>query len=88
MKKTGQCPKCESSNIWNNSHLGVNRNHSFREYIVVNVGGWGFRRKWVFKVEYACLDCGYSESYIDEAGLKTIREFSEKQKHESISFDH
>ncbi|MHA1135078.1 MAG: hypothetical protein ACTSSE_01170 [Candidatus Thorarchaeota archaeon] len=88
MKQSGKCPKCESTNIWNNSHLGYSRNRSWREFITVSIGRWELRRKWVYKIEYTCLDCGYSESYIDDRGLKTIRDISERERPESISFDH
>ena len=32
-------------------------------------------RKYAFKDEYVCMNCGYSETFIEEDGLKTIREY-------------
>jgi hypothetical protein len=33
-------------------------------------------RKYVFKDEYVCVDCGYTESYIQDKDIVTIREHS------------
>lgn len=38
-------------------------------------GMFGVIRKYAFKDEYVCVDCGYSETFIDEVGLETIREY-------------
>lgn len=76
LKQSGKCPKCNSSNIWNNSHLQVNRSVTARRWILVHITGmFGLTRKYAFKDEYVCVDCGYSETFIDEVGLETIREY-------------
>jgi hypothetical protein len=38
-------------------------------------GHLGLKRKYAFKDEYVCINCGYSETFIEEEGLKTIREY-------------
>ena len=48
----------------------------------VHVSGmFGRVRKYAFKVDYICIDCGYTESFIDDDGLRTVREqgFRESQ---------
>lgn len=76
LKKSGQCPKCNSSKIWNNSHLQAYRHVGPRRWIIVHIRGmFGVIRKYAFKDEYVCVDCGYSETFIDEVGLETIREY-------------
>ncbi|MHA2146976.1 MAG: hypothetical protein ACXAB0_16135 [Candidatus Thorarchaeota archaeon] len=78
MKNSGQCPKCESSNIWNNLHL---KNYNFMHSqaagwrLVHSSGMLGRIRKYVFKEDYVCLDCGFTESFIEDVGLDTLREY-------------
>ncbi len=75
MKQTGQCPKCESSDIWNNSHI-KRRTPPLKKWILVRFSGlMGFNRKFAYQDEYVCMNCGYSETFIEEEGLKTIREY-------------
>lgn len=78
MKNSKQCPKCESIDIWTSSQYQTDqyRPGLTGRWILVNVSGmFGHRRKFVYKYDYVCLNCGYTESFIDEEGLKTIREY-------------
>lgn len=75
LKQSGQCPKCNSLSIWNNTQVHENGKHPTRRWIIVISARLPWNRKYAFKDEYVCIDCGYSESFIDEEGLKTIREF-------------
>lgn len=77
MKQSGQCPKCESMNIWNNSHVHVGRKPPLtKRWIIVSITGlFSLNRKYAFKDEYVCMDCGYSETFIEKESLKTIREY-------------
>ncbi len=77
MKESGECPKCEGRNIWNNSHFGLKVVGAkyIRRWIMVRMSGWPHRRKLAFKDEYVCLDCGYTEAYVDKVGIKRIKEF-------------
>ncbi|MGY5875812.1 MAG: hypothetical protein RTU30_08710 [Candidatus Thorarchaeota archaeon] len=67
-------------NIWNNSHVHKESKESklvkiTRRWIIVSLAGRFWERKYAFKDEYVCIDCGYSETFIDEEGLKTIKEY-------------
>lgn len=76
MKETGECPKCQNHNIWNNSYLKESTTpYSPRRWIMVQASNLPTRRKYAFKDEYVCLDCGYSETFIDSAGIETIKEY-------------
>jgi len=75
LKKTGQCPKCSSSNVWNNSQVHEKGKRPTKRWIIVRLGNLPWNRKYAFKDEYVCLDCGYSEAYVDNEGLETIREY-------------
>ena len=76
LKQTGQCPKCESTNIWNNSHLRRKGGIYPKRWIMVRISGHlGLKRKYAFKDEYVCINCGYSETFIEEEGLNIIREY-------------
>lgn len=47
-----------------------------KRWIMVSTRGrLGLNRKYAFKDEYVCMSCGYSETFIEEEGLKTIREY-------------
>ena len=76
LKQSGQCPKCESMNVWNNSHLQRRGGIYPKRWIMVRISGLlSLNRKYAFKDEYVCMNCGYSETFIEEDGLKTIREY-------------
>ncbi len=75
LKKSRQCPKCESMNIWNNSQVHKKGKRPTRRWIIVRLARWPWNRKYAFKDEYVCIDCGYSETFIDEDGLKAIRKY-------------
>jgi len=75
MKSSGQCPKCERSNIWDNTGMKQKSPGIMRKWIMVVSAFWPRNRKYAFKDEYVCVDCGYSEMYVEEEGLKTIREY-------------
>jgi len=57
MKATGQCPKCQSYNVV--EHKGSKMHQSSQ--LVLN--------KWSTKMvavnHYICVDCGFSERYVD-----------------------
>ncbi|MHA2374505.1 MAG: hypothetical protein ACXAEB_15985 [Candidatus Thorarchaeota archaeon] len=43
---------------------------------MVHVSGmFGRIRKYVFKEDYICVDCGYTESFVEDEGLDTLREY-------------
>jgi predicted nucleic-acid-binding Zn-ribbon protein len=78
LKQSERCPKCNSTNIWNNAHITVG--NILKRWVPVCGSTWPpWKRKYAFKVEYVCLDCGYSETYIDKEGLQTIREYRDLQ---------
>ncbi|MFW9809128.1 MAG: hypothetical protein ACFFE6_07085 [Candidatus Thorarchaeota archaeon] len=79
MKSSGLCPKCESSNIWSNSETKQKGPAPVKRWIMVVPAFMPHNRKYAFKEEYVCLDCGYSETFIDVEGLKTIREYGFSQ---------
>ena len=75
MKQSGQCPKCEGSNIWDNTAMEQRGPVIIKTWIMV-VSAWRpNKRKYAFKDEYVCMNCGYSETFIKDEGLKTIREY-------------
>jgi hypothetical protein len=43
--------------------------------LVHSSGMLGRIRKYVFKEDYVCLDCGFTESFIEDVGLDTLREY-------------
>lgn len=64
--------------IWNNSHL-QRKNPPLKKWILVRYSGLiGLDRKFAYKDEYVCMNCGYCETYIEEQGLETIREYGNK----------
>ena len=79
MNKSGECPKCKSYNIWNDAHIpdwhfGNQLTIMARTIFVKKP-----KRFWDVPIRaryvvYVCLDCGYSERYIDDEGLETIKE--------------
>jgi predicted nucleic-acid-binding Zn-ribbon protein len=74
LKQSGQCPKCSSRNIWNNSHIQIGGIRPSKGWVLVRKASrWNY--KYVFKDDYVCIDCGYSETFIDDDGMKTIREY-------------
>ena len=75
MKKTGQCPKCSSLSVWNNSQVHEKGKRPTKRWIIVSLGRGFWNRKYAFKDEYVCMDCGYSEAFVDDEGLETIREY-------------
>ena len=79
LKELGECPKCQGKNIWNNSHV-TTKVIPGRKWILVRASGWPHKRKFAFKDEYVCLDCGYSETYIESKGLETIREYGNSDR--------
>jgi len=75
LKETGQCPKCNSLSVWNNSQVHEKGKHPTKNWIIVISAWLAWNRKYAFKDEYVCLECGYSETFIDEDGLKAIRKY-------------
>ncbi|MFW9848513.1 MAG: hypothetical protein ACFFF4_05200 [Candidatus Thorarchaeota archaeon] len=74
MKQSSECPKCHGMNIWNNTHVATKVIPS-RRWLLVNPSNWPQKRKFAFKDEYVCLDCGYSETYLDSEGIETIKKY-------------
>ena len=65
MKNTNRCPKCDSSDI-------IRVNGSSRAYGAGNNIITGMFS--VVKVNrYICCNCGFSEDWIDEEDIETIR---------------
>ena len=69
--KSGTCPKCGSSEIYQSPQQGA------RGY----VGNWIFikftlwKNKGAYLIHYACAECQYIESYVaDDASMRNIRE--------------
>ncbi|AFM03506.1 hypothetical protein Fleli_1068 [Bernardetia litoralis DSM 6794] len=65
MKKTGICPKCNSSEIYNNS----NQKFSFRRGLSI-INPRRILDRGVALVSYICLGCGYVEDYLSEKDLE------------------
>jgi len=67
--KNGQCPKCNSNNVFSGAKI-TNKKHSFG-FNTIPVGS-------IWKIppaldNYVCVDCGYVESYIsDKKALEYI----------------
>jgi len=81
MRDSGECPKCQGKSIWNNQHIPNIDLRFVKEWIVVKWSRWRQgKRKFAFKDEYVCLDCGYSESYVSPEGLDIIKEFGYPEK--------
>ena len=63
--KNGTCPKCDAHDIrlqhWSR------RPNDFRNYL--SLGWWGYGAR---VVNYVCVTCGYTESYIEAADIKKI----------------
>jgi predicted nucleic-acid-binding Zn-ribbon protein len=66
MKNSGKCPKCGSTNIWNPQE---------QKRIAIERGIWFKITFWrsAKMVPSICLDCGYSEIYCDNDGIKAIK---------------
>ncbi|MFW9793587.1 MAG: hypothetical protein ACFFEE_04760 [Candidatus Thorarchaeota archaeon] len=75
MKESGRCPKCESSNIWDSIAVTKKGPVISRKWVMVVSAFWPRNRKYAFKDEYVCVDCGYSETFVDEEGLRIIKEY-------------
>jgi predicted nucleic-acid-binding Zn-ribbon protein len=77
MKNSGKCPKCGSTNIWNPED---------QKGIAIARGIWFKVTFWrsAKLVPFICLDCGYSEIYCDNDGIKAIKEHF-APKPESVS---
>ena len=76
MKESGECPKCQGKNIWDNSQS--KESAGFRgpkSYIIVKGAINLPRAKLARQDEYVCLDCGYNETYIGQEGLDIIKEY-------------
>jgi predicted nucleic-acid-binding Zn-ribbon protein len=67
--KSGQCPKCKSSNVFMNEGGLSLGGHSGA--VMIFTDGVGTPATCD---NYVCADCGYFENYIvGEAGLKDVR---------------
>lgn len=78
MKKTGNCPKCNSSDILTDAEK-IKQGH--RAYLGISA----FRTIRI--ATYVCMNCGYLEEYLDEKGFKTqskINKFRERWKKRAI----
>ena len=64
MKKTGTCPKCDSSEVYNNS------SHPSRGDRCSIPGKDGRVRNNLWLTVYICADCGYVEEYVREDVLR------------------
>lgn len=65
--KNGICPKCQSSEVYDDTSKGWLA-RSYRDGIAVD----GFSS--VAIINYVCTDCGYTESYIqNEKDVEIIR---------------
>ena len=74
LKTTGRCPKCQSKEIAKNKIRARLFGLGARVHLPA-----GNLRTSAF-VAYACLDCGYTELYVDEKGLKNLKQFLNKAK--------
>lgn len=78
MKQSGVCPKCNGTKIWNNAHIPAES--TLKRWIPVSGETWSpWKRKYAYKDEYVCIECGYTETHIDEKGLQTIKDNIESQ---------
>lgn len=60
MKKLGKCPKCDSREVYSNEGAS---NQGERSYLFIS----SFKRARISI--YACLNCGFTEEYIDNKSL-------------------
>lgn len=78
LKQSGSCPKCDSTSIWNSAHVQFPGSTKYYTHQLVRFAKKG-RLRWDVRfareVVYICIDCGYKETFIDNEGLETIREF-------------
>jgi len=76
MKQSGQCPKCQSSNLWNNSESKESAGFRAPKTFIIVKGAFNMRKaKLARQDEYVCLDCGYNETYIGKDGVDLIKEY-------------
>ena len=74
MKKTNQCPKCQSYEIYklrgvDNYKQGVTDINNR-----IAIGFWGE----AMITRYICMDCGFSEEWLDSKDLENLKEKLEK----------
>ncbi|MHA2497382.1 MAG: zinc ribbon domain-containing protein [Candidatus Hodarchaeales archaeon] len=74
MKTTGRCPKCQSKEIVTNKIRARMFGLGARVHLPA-----GNLRTSAF-VAFACLECGYTEFYADEKGLKNLNKFLNREK--------
>ena len=68
MKKTGECPKCSSSEI-----LKIPGKRGYRSSNDISLGMTVFSS--VYVTRYLCAQCGFSEEWVDSASdLQKVRE--------------
>ncbi len=56
--KSGQCPKCSSSDVF------CNTNRKFPALHTLTVGSGSFGNRYAPLDTYICVSCGYVESYV------------------------
>ncbi|HDP79364.1 MAG TPA: hypothetical protein ENN21_00820 [Spirochaetes bacterium] len=64
MKTTGKCPKCGSSDVFNNQ---ASRKYSDRSYLPTSFFGRAALITWV------CLSCGFMEDYLNNPNGRSGR---------------
>jgi predicted nucleic-acid-binding Zn-ribbon protein len=78
MKNTGQCPKCNSTEIY------CNKGNKIGSRAGINVDIWG----GFYITVYICADCGYIEEFMsDEHFAKGRMEKVKKKWHKYSKFD-
>lgn len=72
LKKSGKCPKCGSTRIWNPGN---------RKVFGVGYGVWFKISTWrsARLIPYVCLDCSYSELNCDDEGIEAIEKYATKK---------
>jgi predicted nucleic-acid-binding Zn-ribbon protein len=71
MKKNKVCPKCASTEVYNNSQR---RTKGHRSYITINA--WA----GLSIDSYICLECGYIEEYLSEKHLQNLKRMTKIKK--------
>ena len=74
--KNGQCPKCNSSNVFKYGNGVRFGEDGGGDSLTDFSGDVSHLIRYVAYESYACLDCGYFEDYIPDAG--TLQEIQKK----------
>jgi len=74
MKTTRRCPKCQSRALVSNRV----RARLFGLGARVHIPAGNLRTSAIYAI--VCLECGYSEFYADDKGLRNLKAYMQKRK--------